>query len=100
MRGVARLREQVDADDVVDRQLRQQLADHAVAGAEVQRRQPAGLESGRFQLRPEQLRDHAWRVALQLLGEQPFVEAWDLVDLRVIMEADAAFPSDLDLAPF
>ena len=46
LRGVARLGQQVQTDERVDAELCQSLADHAVAGAEVQPAQRRGVDAG------------------------------------------------------
>jgi hypothetical protein len=102
MRGIARLGQQVDADDLADGQLAQQLSDHAVAGAEVQRGQPFGLQAGIAQRRAEQLGHDTRRLALQAVGEQSLVEPRNVVDLGIVVEADplACAVGPFDFTPF
>lgn len=96
--GHGRLRDDVDPNDVIDTQVGELVAHHAVAGADVQ-----DPQRGRFRTVPpefgcEEFADNAWGRALEPLLEQMLVQARDLVDLVVVVEPDPFRPPvDLDV---
>ncbi len=97
-RRVARLLEQVDADDRAGAEIVELLADEAVAGAEVQHLERRGIDALLGQLLTQQVADDARRVARQAVGEELLVEARHVEDLGVVVQADAsplAFDGDL-----
>ena len=100
-RRVARLGQQVEADERVDAERGQPLADHAVARAEVQPAQRRRIDAGLLQLGPEQVADDLGGAALQQLGEELLVEAGNIEDRGVIVKADPlTLTVELDLTPF
>ena len=82
------LRDDVDADDRRHAEALELLADEAVAGADVERRERGGIHAGLLELLLEQPDHDLGRAALQVVVEDPLVEPRDVVDLVVVVEAD------------